>query len=236
MQLTAEGHFLEGFLKSWGMILASEIGDKTFFIAAIMAMKHPRLTVYTGAIAALSAMTVLSAVMGWAAPNLISKKYTHWAAVALFFFFGARSLYDAITGEEGESELEEVEREIQAKEADFPTSNQPDNGDGKAKPRKGEGMASRLVKGLFSPVLIEAFVLTFLAEWGDRSQIATIGLAASIDMVGVTLGGILGHSICTGVAVLGGRQMAAHIREKTVAIIGGLLFIAFGIHACFDSV
>lgn len=45
MQLMAEGHFLEGFLKSWGMILASEIGDKTFFIAAIMAMKHPRLTV-----------------------------------------------------------------------------------------------------------------------------------------------------------------------------------------------
>lgn len=44
------------------------------------------------------------------------------------------------------------------------------------------------------------------------------GLAASIDMVGVTLGGILGHSICTGVAVLGGRQMAAHIREKTVAV------------------
>ena len=36
---------LQGFLKSWGMILASEIGDKTFFIAAIMAMKHSRLTV-----------------------------------------------------------------------------------------------------------------------------------------------------------------------------------------------
>ena len=28
-----------------GMILVSEIGDKTFFIAAIMAMKHPRVTV-----------------------------------------------------------------------------------------------------------------------------------------------------------------------------------------------
>lgn len=26
-----------------------------------------------------------------------------------------------------------------------------------------------------SPVLLEAFTLTFLAEWGDRSQIATIG-------------------------------------------------------------
>lgn len=40
------GHgFIEGFLKSWGVILASEIGDKTFFIAAIMAMRHARLTV-----------------------------------------------------------------------------------------------------------------------------------------------------------------------------------------------
>lgn len=34
--------FAEGFLKSWGVILASEIGDKTFFIAAILAMRHSR--------------------------------------------------------------------------------------------------------------------------------------------------------------------------------------------------
>lgn len=34
--------FVEGFLKSWGVILASEIGDKTFFIAAIMAMRNSR--------------------------------------------------------------------------------------------------------------------------------------------------------------------------------------------------
>ncbi len=51
--------------------MASEIGDKTFFIAAIMAMKSPRLTVFLGAIGALAAMTVLSAGLGWAAPNLV---------------------------------------------------------------------------------------------------------------------------------------------------------------------
>jgi putative Ca2+/H+ antiporter (TMEM165/GDT1 family) len=35
----------EGFLRSASMILASEIGDKTLFIAAIMAMSQSRLTV-----------------------------------------------------------------------------------------------------------------------------------------------------------------------------------------------
>ena len=48
----ALGHgFVEGFLKSWGVILASEIGDKTFFIAAILAMRHPRQTVRTHPVA-----------------------------------------------------------------------------------------------------------------------------------------------------------------------------------------
>lgn len=92
---------MEGFLKSWGVILASEIGDKTFFIAAVMAMRNSRKLVsedrraihnvlvpvgsradqsfasfppqvFIGAIGALAAMTVLSALLGWAAPNLVS--------------------------------------------------------------------------------------------------------------------------------------------------------------------
>lgn len=36
---------VQAFIKSWGMILLSEIGDKTFFIAAIMAMRNSRRVV-----------------------------------------------------------------------------------------------------------------------------------------------------------------------------------------------
>ncbi len=73
--------------------------------------------------------------------------------------------------------------------------------------------------------------MTFLAEWGDRSQIATIALAAQKDAVGITLGGIIGHSICTGVAVLAGKMLATRISERTISITGGILFLLFAIHS-----
>ena len=44
----------------------------------------------------------------------ISKTYTHYGATILFFFFGLRMLYEAVTNAHaGESELEEVEKELQ---------------------------------------------------------------------------------------------------------------------------
>jgi len=78
-------------------------------------------------------------------------------------------------------------------------------------------------------VFTQAFTLTFLAEWGDRSQIATIALASSKNVFGVIIGGLVGHAFCTGLAVIGGRMLAARISEKTVAIIGGLLFLFFAV-------
>lgn len=65
-------------------------------------------------------------------------------------------------------------------------------------------------------------------------QFATIGLAASSNVVGVTLGGIVGHSICTGAAVIGGRHLATYVDERTMSLLGGLLFIAFGAHAYWE--
>ena len=52
--------FIHAFVASLSVIIVSELGDKTFFIAAIMAMRHPRLTVFCGAMAALGLMTILS--------------------------------------------------------------------------------------------------------------------------------------------------------------------------------
>ena len=52
--------FVHAFFASFSVIIVSEIGDKTFFIAAILSMKNPRIIVFLGAILALALMTVLS--------------------------------------------------------------------------------------------------------------------------------------------------------------------------------
>lgn len=70
-------------------------------------------------------------------------------------------------------------------------------------------------KYVLSKVLMQAFTMTFLAEWGDRSQLTTIILSAREDIPGVIVGGVLGHSLCTGLAVIGGRMVAQRISVRT---------------------
>ena len=72
---------------------------------------------------------------------------------------------------------------------------------------------------MLSKIFIQAFTMTTMAEWGDRSQMATVILAAREDMNGVCVGGILGHALCTGLAVVGGRIIATRISVKTVTLV-----------------
>lgn len=200
----------EALTKSFAMIVATELGDKTFFIAALMAMRHSRRSVFLGAAGALAAMTILSAGIGKLLPTLLPPLYTHWAAVLLFIFFGTKQLFDAASlfaqgeGIGPSDELEEVEQSL-----------------------KGEASSRS--------VLLTALTLTFLAEWGDRSQLATIAMAASKDWIGVMIGGSFGHAFCTSLAVIGGRLLSSSISERLVLAAGGALFLAFGTHGAISG-
>jgi putative Ca2+/H+ antiporter (TMEM165/GDT1 family) len=70
---------------------------------------------------------------------------------------------------------------------------------------------TNLLSLILSPAWVQTFIMTFLGEWGDRSQIATIAMAAGQDYWWVTLGAISGHAICTGLAVVGGRALAGKV-------------------------
>ncbi|KAF5282154.1 hypothetical protein FQR65_LT02851 [Abscondita terminalis] len=220
--------FIHAFAAAISVIIVSEIGDKTFFIAAIMAMRHPRLTVFTGAMSALALMTILSALFGWLA-NVIPKAYTFYISTALFAIFGLKMLKEGyhMSDSEAQEELEEVQTNLRKKEEEYEKETMiPDAESGSTKKKPGAFSA-------LSRILLQSFTLTFLAEWGDRSQLTTIILGAREDVTGVIIGGILGHSICTGLAVLGGRMIAQKISVRTVTIIGGVVFLLFAFSALF---
>ncbi|KAJ7973624.1 GDT1-like protein [Quillaja saponaria] len=213
----------DAFFASLSMIIVSEIGDETFIIAALMAMRHPKSIVLSGALTALVVMTVLSTGLGRIVPNLISRKHTNSAATVLYAFFGLRLLYIAWRSDAKSSqkkEMEEVEEKLES-------------GQGKTTFWR---FFSRFCTPMFLEVFnlcLPSFVLTFLAEWGDRSQIATIALATHKNAIGVAVGATIGHTICTSLAVVGGSMLASKISQRTVATVGGLLFLGFSLSSYF---
>lgn len=252
------GSSLHSLVFSFTMILVSEIGDKTFLVAALMAMRHPRLVVFSAAFSALILMTVLSAVLGHAVPTLIPKTFTKFMAAILFLIFGLKMLKEGreMSPDEGVGEeMREVEAELEEKEHEQLRINRrrssvtPHNleagraggrpktrGSGNRLPSPPESLSSSSSRGsspqprqrlndvfsglsnlfslLLSPAWVQTFVMTFLGEWGDRSQIATIAMAAGQDYWWVTIGASAGHGICTAAAVIGGRAIAGRVSMR----------------------
>ncbi|KAI7889267.1 uncharacterized protein EV154DRAFT_515017 [Mucor mucedo] len=247
-ELGSDGELEKSFVISLLMIIVSEIGDKTFLIAAIMAMKHSRLVVFAAAFSSLAIMSVLSAFLGHVVPNLIPKQYTDVCAALLFLCFGVRMMYEAYYMDDNDNEeMMEVENELKTVEdrerankmeemevGGLEATSQPALGTGSKPERAKEGLMN-LMQLVFSPVFVQTFVLTFLGEWGDRSQISTIALAAANNVYYVTAGVVLGHGMCTAVAVIGGRMLASKISVRTVTFAGSVLFLVFGVFYGFNA-
>jgi putative Ca2+/H+ antiporter (TMEM165/GDT1 family) len=79
----------------------------------------------------------------------------------------------------------------------------------------------------------EVVTLIFLAEWGDRSMLATIALAVHSDPLGVTVGATLGHAFATVIAVVAGSFASKYISERVVSLTGGVLFLLFAAETAF---
>ncbi|KAG2054403.1 UPF0016-domain-containing protein [Suillus hirtellus] len=244
---------MEALIRSFMTIILSEIGDKTFFIAAILSMRHPRLVVFLGALGSLVLMSILSASLGHILPALLPKKWTQVMAGVLFLVFGSKMMMEAreMGGkgrEKVEEEMREAEEEIEEDEIEAGGSIPLERlEEGEAVPsssgaRKQKKLSSSVAEGvrnfcslILGPVFVQSFLLTFLGEWGDRSQIATIVLGAADNVYLVTLGTVIGHTCCTALAVIGGRYVSSKISVKHVTLGGAALFLIFGVIYLYDA-
>ncbi|KAI5648949.1 hypothetical protein M9H77_34954 [Catharanthus roseus] len=169
------------------------IEDETSIIAPLMAMRHPKSIILSGA---LSALFVLSIGLGRIVPNLISRKHTNSRATVLYAFFGVRLLYIAWRSEP-------ILLYVGDSKANSRTCHSSSQ---KLESGQGKTVLRRFFSRFCTPIFLESFILTFLAEWGDCSQIAAIPLATHKNAVGVAL---RATAICTSLAVVGGSMLAS---------------------------
>ncbi len=189
-------------------ITLAELGDKTFFMALILAARHRGRDVFIGAFGALTAVTLLSLGLGYGLRELLPPTVVPWLAAVLFLGFGLKLLVDAQGMRADEAEEEEQEAEQAINEAE----------------------SRRRISTTWA-VIWEAFVLVFLAELGDRTQFTTIFLATApaFTFVGLLVGTLLGHALVTWLAVGAGKWIGGRISEKLLYRLSGGLFLVFGL-------
>ncbi|MBF2096832.1 MAG: TMEM165/GDT1 family protein [Gloeomargaritaceae cyanobacterium C42_A2020_066] len=203
---------LTGFTAALLLITLCELGDKSFFVALVLATRHSRAWVFGGTLAALALMTLLSVALGQML-TILPERLVQGLGTVLLLGFGLRLVIQAWhTCPEarcgGEHEAQSALTQAPAGRFSLLQT-------------WGQRCPQVLVGG-------QAFLLAFLSEWGDRTQISTITLGATYSPGAVTLGAIAGHAVSTGLAVLGGRLLAGRLRERTLLGLGGGLFLLFG--------
>ncbi|KAL1213911.1 Protein PAM71 [Cardamine amara subsp. amara] len=208
------GDISSGFASAFLLIFFSELGDKTFFIAALLAARNSAATVFVGTFGALGLMTIISVVLGRTfhyVDEVLPFRFGETdlplddiAAVCLLVYFGVSTLLDAVS-DEGKAEEEQKEAELAVSEL--------------------SGNGAGIVAA--ANTIISTFALVFVAEWGDKSFFSTIALAAASSPLGVIAGALAGHGAATLLAVLGGSLLGNFLSEKAIAYVGGILFLVF---------
>jgi putative Ca2+/H+ antiporter (TMEM165/GDT1 family) len=85
-------------------------------------------------------------------------------------------------------------------------------------------------------VMTTAFIVIFLAEWGDLTQILTANLAAHYHSpFSVSLGAVLALWAVAGLAVVGGQSLLRFINIKTVRIVTAVVLIALAGYATWEA-
>ena len=203
---------LAAFGSSLTAITLAELGDKTFFMALILAVRHRARWVFIGSFAALTAVTLISLALGYGLRELLPQSLVPWLAAVLFLSFGIKLLIDAqgMAANAATEEKAEAEQAINTAES------------------------SKAFNTAWA-VIWEAFALVFIAELGDRTQFTTIFMATAPAQVfsfgGLLAGTLLGHALVTWLAVGAGKWIGQWVNERLLYRLSGGLFLVFGLAA-----
>ncbi|WP_207062670.1 TMEM165/GDT1 family protein [Motiliproteus sp. SC1-56] len=84
-------------------------------------------------------------------------------------------------------------------------------------------------------LFITSFLLIFVAEFGDKTQLAVAGLGSTQNALAVWLGSTLALLGTTVLGVVAGRRFINHLPLGTIHRISGLLFLGLAAFALYQA-
>jgi len=193
------------------LVAPVELPDKTMFATLMLASRFRPLPVLTGVGAAFALQTAIAVAAG----SLLSLLPREWVAlgVAVLFAVGAVVLWRS-AGEAGVA------------------------GEGGVAGVAGEGAKQTQDKDWAAwRIALASFGITFLAEWGDLSQLATAGLAARYDApLSVFVGAFAALLLIASLAVFVGSKLVTRLPLRLVRRTAAVLFAAFAVLATYEAV
>jgi putative Ca2+/H+ antiporter (TMEM165/GDT1 family) len=192
-------------LSTFGLVFVAELGDKTQLAVVTQTCRFRRpWPVFLGASLALVAVTALGAVGGRMLATLIPPTVMRNLAAALFVGMGALIGWRArgVVGGSGQSCEITCDPE--------------------------EAISKRV--GWDWHAFGSTLSLLFIAELGDKTQLAVLGLAGKdASPWGVFIGGALALVAVTALGVLGGEQLSRLIPERTMLRVSAAAFVVMGL-------
>jgi len=186
---------------TFGLVLVAEMGDKTQLAVVTQTCKYRRpWAIFAGASLALTAVTALGAAAGQLLQQWLPGAWLRTAAAVAFVVMGLLIGRQALRA-----------REATAEACDLPEENATARGqDWRA----------------FSTTL----ALLFLAELGDKTQLAVLSLAGESDSPWfVFCGGALALVVVTALGVIGGQGLSRLLPQRLLLWISAAAFVAMGI-------
>jgi putative Ca2+/H+ antiporter (TMEM165/GDT1 family) len=189
-------------LTSFGLVFVAELGDKTQLAVLAQTCKYRRpWAVFAGASLALIAVTALGAAGGQLVSRLVPPAVLRWGAAAAFVVMGVFVARGAARDAEGNSECVCPDEKV--------------------------ANASSLTMSW--QALAGTFGLLFVAELGDKTQLAVLSMATKSTPWLVFAGGGLALTAVTGLAVVGGEGLCRLIPKRVLLGVSGVAFVAMGI-------
>jgi Ca2+/H+ antiporter, TMEM165/GDT1 family len=219
----------------YAVIFISELPDKTMFASLVLATRGRALAVWAGAAIAFAVHVCIAVTVGAALFAWLPQRAVQALAAALFLGGAVLVFRGATTGSArvGASSAEPSDAQPSPAE---PTAAQPGAAASSADAANGTEATtapeSAAPQGSPRRLFITTFVVVFLAEWGDLTQILTASLAARFHApVAVGLGAVLALWTVAALAAIAGQPL----RRLPSALVGRLAAIVLLVLAAFAA-